>query len=160
VGSLVDRVLGPLFLVLTVALVLRSIFWHIRPLKRFRWSRFQHQASRPLSELGIPGLVYFGAILGVGIATEMSTPLVQAGAMGAIWGGAIWGAVYGACFGIGRSSPLWSAALSRDKSRSPASIIEHYVGPLRRHRMRYLGVTAGVLYLAILGAEVFLRGWF
>ena len=75
---------------LALAALLGALVWHVCGRHRIPWGRESVQARRPTAERGWPGLLYFGALLGVGLLTEMATPLVLAGAVMAAAQGVLW----------------------------------------------------------------------
>ncbi|MDP9203313.1 MAG: hypothetical protein M3P26_15470 [Gemmatimonadota bacterium] len=98
------------------------------------------------------GQLYFGAVMGVGVLTEISTPLVFGGmAMAAFlgWPQAI---TYGAGFGLGRAAALWVGSLVA----RPGSL--HLVAGSYLQAKRYArwpNVLVSVLMLgAILGYRI------
>lgn len=80
------------------------------------WYLFVHPRPVPGSRLqmnrqtaGLPGLglVLYGAVLGIGVATIVSTPLVWLGFVFAVIAGSVgWGVAYGVGFAVGRALPL------------------------------------------------------
>ena len=82
--------------------------WHLSNRWRFPGDRRGVQANKHLVR-GIGGRLYFGALLGAGIVTEMSTPLVSTGIFYGLAGGALVAVCYGFGFGLGRSAPSMAA---------------------------------------------------
>lgn len=68
-----------------------------------RFAGTGRQANRDLAMSGPMGLVYFGWVLGLGVLTAVSTPLVWSGVALSAANGWQWGAVFGISFGLGRS---------------------------------------------------------
>jgi hypothetical protein len=98
-GALVYAAFGTLRLLLSpswplhglaLAALLGALVWHVCGRHRIPWGRESVQARRPTAERGWPGLLYFGALLGVGLLTEMARPLVLAGAVMAAAQGVLW----------------------------------------------------------------------
>jgi hypothetical protein len=104
---------------------LAALWWHLLKRWRFPGDRRGVQANRHLVQ-GMPGRLYFGALLGAGILTEMSTPLVWSGMFFGLAGGALVAACYGLGFGLGRSAPSLAAV------------------PLYRHDVDYGAVASRV----------------
>jgi hypothetical protein len=110
VGGLLGgpRVFGP-----AAAILLGwSGIWYLRGGGHVPFGRPGVQAKRALVTRGYIGLSLFGAILGVGLLTEMSTPLVQAGCGLALAQQPLFGLCYGMGFGLGRSTGPWIGALA------------------------------------------------
>src|SRR5262249_16830988 len=78
--------------------------WHLSNRWRFPGDRRGVQANKHLVR-GIGGRLYFGALLGAGIVTEMSTPLVSTGIFYGLAGGALVVVCYGFGFGLGPCAP-------------------------------------------------------
>jgi hypothetical protein len=88
----------------TVVLVL-SLAVHAAGMS-FTWFAQQgRQSVRSLANAGRLGRLYFGAVLGVGIATHMTTPLVWASLFVASVEGVWWAAAAGIGFGLARALP-------------------------------------------------------
>lgn len=111
--GLVGTFLGGSFLFrpIAVAWLLGTVIWYLTGSRRVPFGRASVQARRDLALRSAPGLVYFGALLGVGLLTQMSTPLVYGGALLALASGPMVGLAYGAAFGVGRSLPAWGGAI-------------------------------------------------
>lgn len=120
-GGLVYGVLGALGRLLggqrvfaPVAAILLGwcAIWYLRGRGRVPFGRAGIQARRALVTRGYVGLGLFGAILGVGFLTEMSTPLVQAGCALALAQQPFFGVCYGMGFGMGRAVGPWIGAVA------------------------------------------------
>lgn len=137
-------------LALGIALALLSSLWHLSGRDSFRGDRQRFQAKRSWVNRGRAGLFYFGAVLGVGLLTEMSTPLVYAGAALAAASGPLAAAAYGVGFGLGRSVPPWVAVAMGDRA-VPAVVGLAFIE--NGHRLRWLGaLTGGSASLIALGS--------
>lgn len=66
-------------LVGSVGLAAVGIGWHAKRSHWEPWARSGIQARRSIARRGGMGIFYFGSLLGVGVLTEMTTPLVVAG---------------------------------------------------------------------------------
>jgi hypothetical protein len=148
IGNLVFR--WPLLLV-ALYLLVASTWWHLRRRGDVPAGRGGIQARRNWATQGRRGLAYFGAVLSVGVLTEMTTPLVYAGL--AMAGGSGWlgAAGYGVGFALGRSVPPWIAALVPARS-SPATLTLFFIQNARR--LHPLGVLAGAAGAALVGATL------
>lgn len=84
-----------------------SMIWYLKP--RLRWLPSpKRQARRELVERARLGAVAFGATLGVGWLTVIVTPYVWLGLAASIASGSVlWGGLYGASFGAGRTAQLF-----------------------------------------------------
>jgi len=84
-------------------------------------------------------LIYFGALLGVGVLTEMSTPLVWAGVVYSAAAGLPWAIMYGLGFGLGRSMPALAAVPVYGRDINYGDVAALVVGSLRGP-LRYVAV--------------------
>lgn len=110
---------------LAIGIALASLVWHLRRRLQFVGDRRGFQARRDLAVRPPLGLYYFGALLGFGFLTTMSTPLVYAGAAIAFASPVAVGLLYGAGFALGRSVPaIVGVALPIGVRVAP-----HVVGP-------------------------------
>jgi hypothetical protein len=151
IGSALGR--PSVLLLLAVAVLFWACQWYLRGRYHLPGGRQAVQANRNLAVRGPAGMLYFGALLGVGLLTEMSTPLVYAGAALSLSQGIGWGALYGVGFGLGRSVPALAAALIPRRDISPAAIART-MAFTNRERSRWLGLatSAGVLAFAVTAA--------
>lgn len=118
--------------------------WHWRGRGRFRFNRQSVQANKVLARRGQRGLVYFGGLLGVGLLTEMSSPLVWAGFVYAATSGIRAAAAYAVGFAFGRATPTLAAAANVGADLPPGVIAPFIVVDLRRYT-RWLGVATAAL---------------
>jgi cytochrome c biogenesis protein CcdA len=125
--------------------------WHVLGRPRFRFRRLGVQFNRAWVQRGPLGPVYFGALLGLGIVTELSTPLVYANLALAAANGVGWAIAAGAGFGLGRSVPPILGALGVGRATDPGRIPHLIYFELRRPA-RLLGVTTALGGLAALAA--------
>jgi hypothetical protein len=109
------------------------------------------QISKRLARAPAIGPVAYGAVLGTGVLTIMSTPAVWLGLCCCVAiGGPGWGSAYGASFGIGRWLMLvLDARRSRGKPPAAAGLLAlgRQIDPSSRFRL--VGLLGG---LAVLGA--------
>lgn len=128
-----------------ILLLIWSMIWHARRMQFVRFGLSQIQANKQTAARGVPGAFYFGAALGSGLLTKMSTPLVQVGALLAVACGPGWALSYGAAFAAGRSSPVWVGLLSGSR-KEPHSVALAFID--RRTRLWVVGLAAAVLGVA------------
>ncbi len=152
IGGLVGR---RLVMPVAAAAFVFCFWWYARNLYRVPLGRSSVQANKSLVR-GWSGIVYFGALLGVGLLTEMSTPLVWTGALYSVAAGPAAAAAYGLGFGLGRSSPAIAGGFLGPRIRD-----HHRVGLFviidLRPRLRWAGLAAstlGVLTTAALLSDV------
>jgi len=100
--------------------------WYATGRRVVPFGRVAVQTSRTASYRGRGGIAYIGIVLGAGLLTEMSTPLVWCGALAAVAMGLPWAAAFGGVFAIGRSIPLLVAA-SRPRPLSPAIVLDFMI---------------------------------
>lgn len=120
--------------------------WYIIRRPRFRWSRQDNQANRALAYSGALGQLYFGTLMGVGILTQMSTPLVYASLLGAASEGVAWALVAGVGFGLGRSMPAVAGAAVGEYASNPHSLYLALTRPRRTARTIGAGLAALCLF--------------
>lgn len=130
-----------------VALYLYALYWHLWRRVVVPFGRSSVQANRDLVR-GTPGLVYFGALLGHGLLTEMASPLVWAGAGFAVVGGAWAGLGYGIGFGIGRSATAL-AGIPFGPQVSDYGRVAGFINGRLRQWLRPVGVVAAALGVAL-----------
>jgi hypothetical protein len=123
------------------------LIWHARRRDSVSFSRRSIQANRALVR-GTRGRAYFGALLGTGIFTEAATPLVWAGALYSLAAGFPGGLLYGAGFGLGRSTPALSAILFARRDIDHGAIAELIVIRLRPP-LRYAAFLAALSCVCI-----------
>lgn len=124
-----------------LGLLAYAVFWHATGRSTVPAGRQGFQARRAWVDEGRGGLLYFGAVLGVGFLTEMSTPLVHAGMALAAAHGPYQGMGYGAGFGAGRSLPTWTAVVLGGRF-PPGLVGVTFVENYRRFRV--LGALASI----------------
>lgn len=126
---------------------LYSLYWHARRRLIVPFGRTSVQANRDLVR-GTPGLVYFGALLGNGLLTEMSSPLVWAGAGFAAVAGPLPALLYGVGFGLGRSATALAGIPLGPRVTDYGRVADFVTGALRR-RLHPVGVVAALLGAAV-----------
>jgi hypothetical protein len=146
VGLLAKRVLLPVA-ILGFGL---SLAWHIEHSGLVPFGRRSIEANGRLVR-GRPGLIYFGALLGVGILTEMSTPLVWAGVVYSAAAGLPWAVMYGLGFGLGRSMPALAAVPVYGRDIDYGDVAALVAGSLRRP-LRYVAVMTAAFGAATAAA--------
>lgn len=77
---------------------------------RFIGDRRSWQANRARALRGPVGVLYFGALLGAGLLTEISTPIYYVALLLAAANGLGWAVIGGIGYGIGRSFPAIAGA--------------------------------------------------
>lgn len=136
---------GSNWLALTaIPLFLVSFRWHWRGRSRFHFSRQSVQANHELARRGRRGAAYFGGLLGVGVLTEMSSPLVWTSLVYAAVTGVSTAASYAVGFALGRSTPALAAAVWVGATTDPHEVTIYVVVRLRRYT-RWLGVPVAAL---------------
>lgn len=138
--------------VLTLVLAATGGFWHSRRQRFQPWRKAGVQARRHLAARGAVGRAYFGAVLGVGVLTEITTPLVGAGLVASVALGPVAGITYGVAFGIGRAVPGFVAAVSL-RGDDPKPVTEWMFGE-SHSTVRVLGVATALAYVAAIMYEL------
>lgn len=146
-GAAIDNAI-PLRLAafIIVALVLA---WYLLRASRFPGSLEGRQANRELAR-SKPGVLYFGMLLGTGLFTQMSTPLVYAGLALSLAEGAAWGALFGVGFGLGRSAPAFAGAFLGADAVGPGTVANAVTLRYQVQR-RALGLATAATTLIALG---------
>lgn len=111
------------------------------------------QISKRMARSGSLGAFAYGAVLGAGILTVVSTPAVWLGAGLSLFTGAwSWGLLYGAAFGAGRSLLLITTYIAGDSADPEIAlrIVERGLSP--RSATRLIGILGGafITFLATL----------
>jgi len=97
--------------VAAIAWIAFCLCWYAFGFTKVPLGRESIQANRQWANKGPRGVFYFGALLGIGLLTQMTSPLVLGGALVAASSGVWWAVLYGAGFGAGRSLPALSGAV-------------------------------------------------
>jgi len=123
--------------------------WHALGRTSVPFGRHAVQANRRLARRGAWGLVYFGALLGMGVLTEMASPLVIGGAWLSIAWGMHWGMSYGLGFGAARSMPAFRGAIAGSEGLS-IHLPEKVIRRRNQFSTRVMGVSLSVVLLSFL----------
>jgi hypothetical protein len=113
------------------------------------------QIRRSVAYAGIPGAFAYGTVMGIGLLTVTSSPLVVVGSIvcmldGAAFGSWWWGVVYGCGFAIGRVCGV--GLLARRLDGEPGPILRRAIkAQLRSVR---LGTAVAGLWIISAGASV------
>jgi hypothetical protein len=124
VGAALGWWFRAIWLCSSLCMLLASVVWHVRGLADFPGSRRSRQSNRRRAQRGVLGSAYFGGVLGVGLVTEMTTPLVLTGAMMAVANALPWAILYGVGFGVGRSVASWVGVLIGGSGLSAGVVVE------------------------------------
>lgn len=127
------------------------LIWHARSGVSMSFWRRSIQANRALVR-GARGLLYFGALLGIGIFTEVATPLVWAGAFYSLAAGIPGGLLYGTGFGLGRSAPALAAVFVARRDVDYGAIADLIVVRLRQP-LRYVAFLAALAGVCVAAAS-------
>jgi hypothetical protein len=123
-------------------LSLGALAWYARGHYPIPWGRAGVQANRDLASRRRAGLLYFGGVLGPGILTVMSTPLVWVGVAFCLAGGVVWGVLYGMSFGFGRSVLGLVVASIKGRDLDAGQLTDHVLG--MKSRVRWVGLATAV----------------
>lgn len=148
-GSLIHQ--SPVRHALAFAVLIASFLWYTCGARSFPGSREGRQANRELARSKL-GVIYFGVLLGFGLATQVSTPLFYAGTMAALAEGSLWGALYGLGFGLGRSAPALTGVLLAERGLRPI-VIAHAVSTRFQRASRIVGVVISVTALTLFASD-------
>jgi hypothetical protein len=135
-------------LVVAAAVAAYALGWHAIDAHRFPGSRSGRQANRRWATRTRLGRVYFGGILGLGLATQMTTPLVYALVAFAMAVHFPLAVAAGVGFGLGRSRPVLTGLRWGDKV-TPAAVAARFTHPARSDRLIGCGVAAALLATAV-----------
>jgi hypothetical protein len=136
--------------VAAIAWITFCLCWHALGFVKVPFGRAAIQANRRWTMKGAGGLVYFGALLGIGLLTQMSSPLVLGGAFAAASSSVGWAILYGLGFGGGRSVPAFAGAIYGLGGKNPAELAEHMTRRGRAGVSRLAGSAASLLALGLL----------
>lgn len=110
------------------------------------------QISRRLARARYTGPLAYGAVLGTGVLTIVSTPAVWLGlACCLVIGNPAWGAAYGGFFGVGRALMLAYDA-RRSRGMAPGGVVVLVANRQLGQNRFWLGGVAGGLMLMALAA--------
>lgn len=136
--------------VVAIAWIAFCLCWHAFGFVKVPLGRESIQANRQWARKGPPGLVYFGAVLGIGLLTQTASPLVLGGAFVAASSGVWWAVLYGAGFGTGRSLPAFSGAMAGLGGLDPGQLAARTISRRRTWVTRLAGSAASLLALGLL----------
>ncbi|MBO0822939.1 MAG: hypothetical protein J2P27_03650 [Actinobacteria bacterium] len=136
--------------VLAIAWIAFCLCWHAFGFVKVPLGRESIQANKQWARKGAGGLFYFGALLGNGLLTQMTTPLVLGGALAAASSSVWWALLYGAGFGAGRSLPTFSGAMVGLGNLDPGELAARMISRRRTWATRLAGSVAGLLALGLL----------
>ena len=138
-----------------VAALVYAALWYAAGHRDFPLSRPGAQANAKKSTRGLAGSAHFGAVMGVGFLTEMSTPFVWVAVAVAAWQGPLWGLLYGTGFAVGRSAPAWLGAILAFRHMSPGAV-SLTVLRLRPH-FRWPGLVVALSGVVLAVSELFIH---
>lgn len=125
------------------AVILLAILWHALGHARFPGDRNGWQASRERALITRTGRLYFGFLLGLGVFTRMTTPLVYALLLAvAASGSASLAVAAGLGFGLGRSIPAF-AGVGAGRASGDAVTVSRQILMQGRVVDRLAGVATG-----------------
>jgi hypothetical protein len=129
--------------------------WYVKG--SLRWlPTLPYQVARGPAHHGYLGAWLFGALLGVGWLTIVTTPFVWVGVIASVLAGSVsWGATYGVAFGIGRSTLLGWKLVS--PSTDPDIHMDSFLY-LHDRVARPLGLALGTVIAAVGAFLVFRAG--
>jgi hypothetical protein len=110
----------------------------------FRGSRSGWQTNRRLATETRLGRLYFGSMLGFGVATYMTTPLVYALVLYAVTVHLPVAVLAGIGFGLGRSTPILTGFYARD-GLTPAAVADRFTNPTGGDRILGCGIAAVIV---------------
>jgi hypothetical protein len=131
--------------------LLLGLLWHaFRGDQLLAWPR--RQIRREVAHHPRYGMVVYGAVLGVGVLTLVTTPLVWIGAVGVVSSGSpLIGLTYGVGFGLGRAAVLGAQyTLQRARSDRGSPALPHQTGVIR---------VVGAVGMLVLGSGYVLSLW-
>lgn len=134
---------------LAIVFLAQAIAFHASGKRSFLGDRDGRQANRGWAYSRPTGVLYFGALLGVGLLTRMSSPLVHFGAALSLVSGPIGGLGYGIGFGVGRSIPAMAGALIGTRHPEASDIAVFFAAKLQP-RLRPIALLACTLGAASL----------
>ena len=136
--------------VAAIAWIAFCLCWYAFGFTKVPLGRESIQANRQWANKGPRGVFYFGALLGIGLLTQMTSPLVLGGALVAASSGVWWAVLYGAGFGAGRSLPALSGAVVGLGKLDPGQVAARIISRRRTWGTRLAGGAASLLALGLL----------
>jgi hypothetical protein len=128
-----------------VSVAAYAFVWHARDARAFRGSLSGIQANRRLATQTRAGRLYFGFLLGFGLATYMTTPLVYSLALYVAALGMPAGLVAGAGFGLGRSRPIVTGLRARGRL-TPAAVAAQFACLTGADRVIGCAIGAAIVF--------------
>ena len=124
-----------------------ALVWHLSGGTGFPFDRSGVQANREWAMATRVGRVYFGYLLGVGVITHLTTPLVYA--LLALSAAAGWQAALalGIGFGLGRSLLAVAGAVLVDRGGDPGEISTRIITPGAVDR--WVGAVSAIAVVAV-----------
>lgn len=107
---------------LAAVLAALALVWHLTGRTGFAFDRSGVQANRGWAMSTRGGRVYFGYLLGLGVVTHLTTPLVYALLALAAAGGGQVAITLGVGFGLGRSLLAIAGAVLVDRMGDPGDV--------------------------------------
>lgn len=139
---------------LAFLVVFLAIMWHAFGYSTFPGDRHGWQAHRERALLTRSGRLYFGMLLGLGVFTRMTTPLVYALILAvATSAPAALAVVAGVGFGFGRSIPAFVGVIANAASRDALALNQWILTRSRFDRMAGIA-TGSALALLLVVARV------
>ena len=128
-------------------LAVLALIWHLSGRTGFPFDRSGVQANREWAMSTRVGRVYFGYLLGVGVVTHQTTPLVYA--LLALSAAAGWQAALalGIGFGLGRSLLAVAGAVMVDRGGDPGEISTRILTPGAVDR--WVGAVSAIAVVAV-----------
>lgn len=128
-------------------LAVLALVWHLSGRTGFPFDRSGVQANREWAMSTRVGRVYFGYLLGVGVITHLTTPLVYA--LLALSAAAGWQAalVLGIGFGLGRSLLAVAGTVLVDRGGDPGEISTRIITPGAVDR--WVGAVSALAVVAV-----------
>jgi cytochrome c biogenesis protein CcdA len=133
-----------------VAVLAVSLLWHAAGSSHMKFAQHSRQSNRGWAFNRRRGRLYFGALMGIGIATHMTTPLVYASILLAASKGPSWALTAGVGFGLGRSVPAIAAVFLGRRVRTPATVAITLLGHEPAARVLGAGIALVGLVSALL----------
>jgi len=152
IGALLPDSVVLALVLITGACIVFSLLWHLRGSLSFPGNRVSMQVDRERTFYTPTGRFYFGAVMGVGLLTHMTTPLVYVFVLLTPSMSYVQALVIASGFATGRSIPILAGFMNVLKRPDPGDVSVWIVTP--RVADRFLGVVvsaaSGLLLLMAL----------
>lgn len=132
-----------------LALLLATFYWYARSFVRFPGDRESVQALKQRALFGRFGRLYFGFLLGIGVLTSMTTPLVYVLLFVEASLHPAWAIAAGVGFGIGRSVPALAGVTIGGRIGGPGAAAARIT--TRTHADRLVGCASSAALIALVG---------